>query len=128
MTKLSKKNKIIVGVVAIVVVIVAGCLIANAIIRSQKNTEAVELEAKSILSIYRSTVVYNSLAVPSDDQIAKMLPTNAETITSVTTSSEPSTDTAVVKTGEKCDGSADSDKTAAAVHVLLPNKSPFCVD
>ena len=50
MTKLSKKNKIIVGVAA---------------------------------------VVYNSLAVPSDDQIAKMLPTNAETITSVTTSGEP---------------------------------------
>ena len=128
MTKLSKKNKIIVGVAAVVIIIIAGYLIADAAIRSQKRAESVEREAKSILSIYRSAVVYNSLAVPSDDQIAKMLPTNAETITSVTTSGEPSTDTAVVKTGEKCDGSTDSSKTAAVVHVLLPNKSPFCVD
>lgn len=128
MAKLSKKNKMIIWIVAVVVVLVAAWLVADAVIRSQKHTEAVKREAKSVLSIYQSTVISNALKTPSDDQITDMVPTNAKTITTIATSGEPTTDTAVLKVGEKCDGSADSSKTAAAVHILLPNKSQYCAD
>lgn len=127
MTKVSKKNKIIIGVIAVVVVLIAGVLIADNAIRSQKQTESVKREAKRIVSTYSSTVVYNSLKVPSDEQITGMLPMDGvETIKSLKTSGEPSTDTAVLKTAEKCDGSTS--KTGAAVRILLPDKTEYCVD
>lgn len=126
MAKLNNKTIIGISVVVVIVAVVAGMIWYNNT-QAQKRIDAVKREASLILSSYKSKVIYNSLKVPGDSEITGMVPmAGVETITSIKTSGEPSTDTAVLKTAEKCDGSTN--KTGAAVRILLPDETEYCVD
>lgn len=128
MAKLDKKNILIIVMVAVVVAVAVtvGVLLYNSA-QTKKDTESVKREANLILTSYKSMVIYSGLKVPSDSQIETIVPREGvETIKTVKTFGSPSTDSAVLKTGVKCDGSAT--KTGAAVRVLSPDGSEYCTD